>query len=489
MDESRLKQLERERDYAINEARILRARLEPPASRPLQPGWPQSENKQRLHAFLDRVQGLTPGFLRALARRFYLKYFYYRVYPEHGPRAAQNLGRSPINPLVAYSGYPPLLEFKHQLTRELYLDFRGISVPCERGMVSIVLPVYNGERFVAEAIECALAQSYSSFELIIVDDGSTDGTPEILNQYEGRPNVRVIQQSNRKLPGALNTGFAAARGEFFTWISDDNRMHPEMVATLAEFLAEHSGVEMVFADEDLIDEAGNPALGAAFCAHHQSPPGSNLLRRPRDPGELNFVQDNFIGGCFLYRAWAARILGEYSERCFGFEDYDYWMRMNALFRMAHIGKPDILHSYRLHTGSLTARERELFIADRARYFTMVEEERRKFFTGGFDITFVGRHPWFGHLASAYRRSGHNVMEIRGSSAEMQYRYQVTRAFPKSIVIADGTPAEGDFAELRENRLVLPGIEITAVDAATLEYPLLALANSTLWKRKECSASH
>lgn len=485
MDESRLKQLERERDYAINQARILRARLEPPpASRPA----PQSVKKQRLHAILDRIQSLTPGFLRALVRGFYLKYFYYRVYPEHAPRAAQPVWQSPINPLIAYSGYPPLLEFKRELTRDLHLDFRGISIPCERGLVSIVLPVYNGERFVEEAIKSALAQTYRSFELIIVDDGSADGTPEILKRYADRGNVRVIHQANRKLPAALNAGFEAARGEFFTWISDDNRMHPEMLATLVGFLQEHTGVEMVYGDEQLIDEYGNPALGADFCPHHQSPPGSNILRRPRDPGELNFVQDNFVGGCFLYRGWAGRILGIYSERCFGFEDYDYWMRMNALFRVAHLGTSDILHSYRLHPGSLTARDKELLIADRARYFTIVEAERRKLFTGGFDITFVGRHPWFKILASAYRRSGHNVLECPEFTAEAAYRYEVTRAFPKSIMIGDGESDGEYFAGLRDNRLTAAGFELTAIDAGTLEYPLLALANSVLWTRKECSGS-
>lgn len=487
MDDSRLRQLEQERDYAINQARILRARLEPPPQRPAQPDPARSSRKARLHALLDRVQGLTPGFLRVLVRHVYLKYFYYRVFPEYAPRAPQKLWGAPVNPLVAYSGYPPLLEFKRQLTRDLHLDFRGISIPCARGLISVVLPVHNGERFVAEAIESALAQTYPPLELIIVDDGSTDRTPEILSKYSQYPNVRIFRQPNRKLPAALNAGFEAATGEFFTWISDDNRMRPEMLATLVAFLEKHSGVEMVYADEELIDEQGQPALGTDFCAHHQSPPGSNILRRPRDPGELNFVQDNFIGGCFLYRSWAARMLGGYSDRCFGFEDYDYWMRVNALFRIAHLATPDILHSYRLHPGSLTARDKELLIAERARYFTMIEAERRKFFTSGFDLTFVGQHPWFKELASAYRRSGHNAMECLELSGDSKYRYEVTRAFPKSIIIGDHASPEY-FAVLNGNRLILGGLEISAVDPVTLEYPLLALANSSLWNRKECRAS-
>ena len=293
------------------------------------------------------------------------------------------------------------------------MDFGGLSTPCEPGLVSVVLPVYNGEAFVAEAIEGALAQSYDDFELIVVDDGSTDRTPEILARYSEHPKVRLLHQENRKLPAALNTGFAAARGEFFTWISDDNRMHPNMLAELVGFLKSHGDVEMVYADEQLIDEHGAPALNSDFCKIYQSPEGSNILRRPRDSGELNFIQNNFIGGCFLYRSWTARLVGDYTEQYFGFEDYDYWMRMNALFRIAHLGKPDILHSYRLHPHSLTAREKELRISDRARYFTAVEAERRKFFTDTFDIRFTGTHPWFDALEQAYRRFGTLRDGVRG----------------------------------------------------------------------------
>jgi hypothetical protein len=156
-------------------------------------------------------------------------------------------------------------------------------------------------------------------------------------------------------------------------------MHANMLAELVGFLQAHADVEMVYADEELIDEHGSPALNSDFCKIYQSSENSNVLRRPRDPGELNFIQNNFIGGSFLYRSWTARVVGEYAQRCFGFEDYDYWMRMNALFRIAHLGKPEILYSYRIHPQSLTSHEKELRIADRARYLTSVEAERRMFF--------------------------------------------------------------------------------------------------------------
>ncbi len=280
MDDPRTKRLEQELDYAINQARMLRARLQavvPQASGP--------RRKSRLQRVLDAIQNVTPEFFRALFRSFYLKHFYYRVFPENSPRAVLALPDPPPDPLLAHSGYPPFVEFKRQLCRDLSMDFRGVSVACEPGLVSVVLPVYNGEKFVAEAIESVLAQSYTAFELILVDDGSTDRTPEILAHYLEHPKVRRLRQENRKLPAALNAGFAEARGQFFTWISDDNRMHPGMLAELVGFLESHPDVEMVFADEELIDEHGAPALNSDFCQIYQSPANSYVLRRPRDSGE------------------------------------------------------------------------------------------------------------------------------------------------------------------------------------------------------------
>ena len=83
-------------------------------------------------------------------------------------------------------------------------------------VVSIVLPTYNGSTYLGEAIESCLAQTYPAWELIIVDDCSTDATPALLAQYAARDQrIRVIRhEENRKVPGALNTGHAAARGSY-----------------------------------------------------------------------------------------------------------------------------------------------------------------------------------------------------------------------------------------------------------------------------------
>src|SRR5262249_10919089 len=103
--------------------------------------------------------------------------------------------------------------------------------PADAPRVSVVLPVYNHLRFLPEAIRSVLAQTYRDFELVIVTDGSPDGTKEYLDALTD-PRIVVVHQENRRLPGALNTGFAHARGELLTWVSADNHCAPLFLEAL-----------------------------------------------------------------------------------------------------------------------------------------------------------------------------------------------------------------------------------------------------------------
>src|SRR2546422_996171 len=125
--------------------------------------------------------------------------------------------------------------------------------------ISIVLPTRNGARFLREAIESCLAQTYSDFELILVDDGSTDATPDIVGDYARRDHrIRTItNRENLRLPRSLNIGFASAVGRYFTWISDDNRFRPRALQTLAAVLDKRPDVDVVYSDYSVIDDAGN----------------------------------------------------------------------------------------------------------------------------------------------------------------------------------------------------------------------------------------
>jgi len=252
------------------------------------------------------------------------------------------------------------------------------------GLVSVILPVYNHAAMLGEAVESVLAQTYTDFELILLNDGSTDDIDAVFRRYRGHPRVRLLTQPNQKLPKALSNAFEFARGEFHTWTSADNLMEPRLLERMVAFLREHPDVEMVYADYMAIDGRGEPLRDPAFRPQNKRRPDSPEIHLPRDPRPLNTVDDNFIGACFLYRGRAGRVLGEYAPEL-GCEDYDYWMRMNALFRIAHLGTDEVLYRYRVHDNTLSGRARELRISERVHALMDYERQRATFYAQPWEI--------------------------------------------------------------------------------------------------------
>jgi len=202
-------------------------------------------------------------------------------------------------------------------------------------LVSIILPTYNGSRYLPEAIESCLRQSYENWELIVVDDCSSDVTPEIIASYVERDRrIRTIRHpSNQKLPASLNTGHAAARGSYLTWISDDNRFLPPAIEEMTRFLEERPTVGVVYADCVLIDDTGQ------YLRDFPAQPASRLAYM------------NALRACFLYRRSVYETLGGYDPELFLAEDYEYWLRAYRQFELAPFHK--ILYEYRWHDQSLT----------------------------------------------------------------------------------------------------------------------------------------
>ncbi len=201
--------------------------------------------------------------------------------------------------------------------------------------VSIVLPVYNGARFLRESIDSCLQQTYRNIELVVVDDASKDNSVEIVESYRDDRIILVRHRANRKLPAALNTGFSRTSGAYLTWTSHDNYYAPTAIAEMVEFLEANPHVHFVFADDYLIDEA-DQFLGVV----------------ERGPVE-RLPAVSCLGGGFLYRRVVYEKVGGYNERTFLAEDYDYWLRVSAYFTLAHLKRP--LYYYRQHPDSLTSR--------------------------------------------------------------------------------------------------------------------------------------
>lgn len=201
--------------------------------------------------------------------------------------------------------------------------------------VSIVLPVHNGAAFLDDAIQSVLDQTFADFELICVDDGSTDSTPAILTRHAAADErIRIItNRPNKGLPGALNTGFAAARGPLHTWTSDDNIARPHMLERLVQTLDANPDAAIAHANYSVIDGQGR------IIGFQKVGPASEILF------------GNRIGAAFLYRAEVTEVLGGYDTALFGVEDYDFWLRAARRFRFVTLDED--LYLYRRHEGSLT----------------------------------------------------------------------------------------------------------------------------------------
>ena len=228
--------------------------------------------------------------------------------------------------------------------------------------VSIVLPVYNGKDRILEAVNSIINQTYEDFELIIVDDCSNDGTDKVLKKIEETDKrVKVITNSkNLKLPSSLNVGFANAKGEFYTWTSDDNLFAPTAIKTMVEFLEKNKNYGMVYCNTILIDASGNE------------------IRKNALPDAEEIIYKNTVGACFLYRSSIAKKVGVYDKSLFLAEDYDYWIRIYKESMIKHL--EDYLYYYRIHEKSLSAtRNRDVKLQTNRvwkKHFDFISEKSR-----------------------------------------------------------------------------------------------------------------
>lgn len=203
--------------------------------------------------------------------------------------------------------------------------------------VSVVLPTYNGQRYLREALDGMLAQTLKDWELILVDDCSTDQTPEIARTYAASDSrIRVIRNTvNLRLPASLNVGFAAANGDYFTWTSDDNIQNPDALRRLSDELDRYPTVGVVYSNMTLINDAG-AVIG---------------VNRVREPWALTF--ENPVMASFMYRREVQSALGGYATDKFLVEDWDFWLRAAKRFEFKRIDED--LYRYRYHDGALTAK--------------------------------------------------------------------------------------------------------------------------------------
>ncbi len=203
----------------------------------------------------------------------------------------------------------------------------------QHDLVSIVLPTHNGFRYLAQSIDSCLRQTYSDLELVIVDDGSSDNTKDLVCGYDD-PRIHYVRhEKNQGLPESLNTGFALTSGAFLSWTSDDNLYSAQAIEIMVSALKQHDEVGLVYSAYALIDASGT-RVGQVDAL----PPA-------------RIWDADVVGASFLYTREVYEKTGRYNPDVKPIEDYEYWLRVSRGFRMLAI--PDVLYSYRAHQASLS----------------------------------------------------------------------------------------------------------------------------------------
>jgi glycosyltransferase involved in cell wall biosynthesis len=216
--------------------------------------------------------------------------------------------------------------------------------------VSVILPVYNGLPYLGDALDSILVQSFQGFELIVINDGSTDNSDEIIRNIND-PRVHYVNQSNKGLAATLNNGIQIARGIFIARLDQDDLMLQSRLDKQVEYLESHPDCAMVGTWSEIL--VGNSPTDRG----HKHPTSHETL-------QLELLFDNpFVHSSVMIRADVLRDLGGYSEDKSRQppEDYELWSRISRKYRVANI--PEVLTVYREVEGSMSRTGDNPFLAN------------------------------------------------------------------------------------------------------------------------------
>jgi glycosyltransferase involved in cell wall biosynthesis len=201
--------------------------------------------------------------------------------------------------------------------------------------VTVYITNHNYEKYLKQSIESVLNQNFKNFELIIIDDGSTDNSKKIINEYESYSNVSIIYQRRRGLNVSNNVAIRLSRGEYIIRLDADDWLEKNALKTLSSYLDTNKDVVLVFPDYFVVDEEGNII---------------NRIKR-HNFNKVTLFDQPAHGACTLIRKKYLKEVGMYDENFFCQDGYDIWIRLTHKYKVGNINKP--LFYYRQHGNNLT----------------------------------------------------------------------------------------------------------------------------------------
>jgi hypothetical protein len=269
-------------------------------------------------------------------------------------------------------------------------------------VVTVLMPVYNAERFVARTVDSILAQTFGDFEFLIINDGSTDRTPEILRDYARRDErIRLVSRPNTGYVVALNEGLGLARGEFVARIDADDLADPRRLELQVARMRSEPDLVALGSNAYAMDEDGRmlgdydvPPAHEEIEANHLR--GSSTIHHP----------------AVMLRPEAVRRVGGYRGQFMPCEDFDLWLRLGEVGRLANL--PEKLLTKRLFVGSAVATN----LAKQEKLVKQIVEEafRRRGLSGALAL----RPNRIRRPVDLYRQWG--WMALRGGHVSTSRRY-------------------------------------------------------------------
>lgn len=208
--------------------------------------------------------------------------------------------------------------------------------------VTVYITAYNYGRYISQAVDSVLNQKFSDWELLIINDGSTDNTPDILQAYEGMDRVRIIHQVNRGLSVSNNIALRVSSGDYIMRLDADDYLDENALLVLSNLLDGDEDIGLVYPDYYVVDDEGEIL---------------EIVRRKKIGDEVQLLDLPAHGACTMIRKDCLISIGGYDEEYKCQDGYDLWVKFLRRFRPYNVNIP--LFYYRQHSGSLTTNSKKI----------------------------------------------------------------------------------------------------------------------------------
>lgn len=259
----------------------------------------------------------------------------------------------------------------------------------EQVLVSVVMPSYNHREYVGRAIESVLRQTYENFEFIIADDGSTDGSPEVISQYDD-PRIKFIKFEQNTSFGACEYIYQQAKGKYIASICSDDMWKETLLEKYVAFLQEHEEYGCCFCKPDIIDENDNIVEDSEY----------NKIFTSENHTKEQWFRKFYLEGNFIcapsmcLRRSLYEKLGSFRFQFRQLQDYEFWMRLVQISNIYIY--PENLIMYRIHqegdNKNISAPTKEVSIRGRMErkyiMYDIMENVEDKFFIKAFENDFI-----------------------------------------------------------------------------------------------------